>query len=94
MSENRILRLKSALRLEWRVQNGQDEKQQPDHPSFRDSVTSSTQITFSVRTTMLLAGYPPSPSHPATGLGTSDDHSKSPTSSAARLICAIDVAKD
>ena len=51
MSERRILRLKSALRLEWRCQNGKDEKQQPDHPtSLRDSIASSTKIGFSVHT--------------------------------------------
>ena len=51
MSEHRILRLKSALRLEWRCQNGKDEKQQPDHPtSLRDSIASSTKIGFSVHT--------------------------------------------
>ena len=51
MSERSILRLKSALRLEWRCQNGKDEKQQPDHPaSLRDSIASSTKIGFSVHT--------------------------------------------
>ena len=33
MSENRILRLKSALRPEWRGQNGQDEAEQFEHGS-------------------------------------------------------------
>jgi hypothetical protein len=33
MSENRILCLKSALRLEWRAQNGQDEAEQSEHGS-------------------------------------------------------------
>jgi hypothetical protein len=51
MPKYRILGLKSALRLDWRRQNGQKEKQQPDHPtSLRDSITSSTQIGFSVHT--------------------------------------------
>ena len=31
MSEHRILCLKSAFRLEWRGQNGQDEAEQPKH---------------------------------------------------------------
>src|ERR1019366_9156512 len=31
MSENRILCLKSALRLEWQAQNGQDEAEQSEH---------------------------------------------------------------
>jgi hypothetical protein len=31
MSENRILCLKSALRLEWQGQNGQDEAEQSEH---------------------------------------------------------------
>jgi type IV secretory pathway VirD2 relaxase len=31
MSENRILCLKSALRLEWRGQDGQDEAEQSEH---------------------------------------------------------------
>jgi hypothetical protein len=31
MSENRILCLKSAVRLEWQGQNGQDEAEQPEH---------------------------------------------------------------
>ena len=48
---NRILRLKPALRLEWRGQDGQNETEQPDHSaSSGDSITSSTQITFSVHT--------------------------------------------
>lgn len=51
MSENRILRVKPAFRLEWQGQNRKDEKQQPDHPaSLPDSVTSPTQIRFSVHT--------------------------------------------
>src|SRR5260370_22231164 len=49
MSENRILRLKPALRLEWQGQHGQDETEQPDHStSLGDSITSSTRIRFSV----------------------------------------------
>ena len=52
MSKYRILGFKSGLRLDCRRQNGQNEKQQPDHPaSLRDSLTSSTRIGFSVHTT-------------------------------------------
>ena len=48
MPEHRILRLKPALRLEWR---GKNETEQPDHSaSLGDSVTSSTRIRFSVHT--------------------------------------------
>src|SRR6476660_1319 len=48
MSENRILRLKPQLRLEWRGQDGQNETEQPDHSaSLGDSITSSTRIRFS-----------------------------------------------
>ena len=44
MSENRILRLKPALRLERRGQDGQNETEQPDHSaSLGDSITSSTR---------------------------------------------------
>jgi hypothetical protein len=51
MSEHRILRLKPALRLEWRGQDGQSEAEQPDHSaSLGDSITSSTRIRFSVHT--------------------------------------------
>src|SRR5258706_6513838 len=51
MPENRILRLKPALRLEWRGQHGQNETEQPDHSaSLGDSITSSTRIRFSVPT--------------------------------------------
>src|SRR5262245_56637583 len=57
MSKHRILGLKSAPRLAWRRQNGQNEKQQPDHStSLRDSVTSSTRIGFSVHTTFRMDG--------------------------------------
>jgi hypothetical protein len=42
MSKHRILGFKSGLRLDCRRQNGQNEKQQPDHlASLRDSFTSS-----------------------------------------------------
>src|SRR5258708_23245296 len=51
MSENRILRLKPALRLERRGKDGQNETEQPDHSaSLGDSITSSTRIRFSVHT--------------------------------------------
>ena len=51
MSEYRILRLKPALRLEWRGKDGQNETEQPDHSaSLGDSITSSTRIRFSVHT--------------------------------------------
>jgi hypothetical protein len=51
MSEHRILRLKPALRLERRRQDGQNETEQPDHSaSLVDSITSSTRIRFSVHT--------------------------------------------
>src|SRR5258708_15900503 len=51
MSERSILRLKPALRLEWRGQDGQNETEQPDHSaSLGDSITSSTRIRFSVHT--------------------------------------------
>jgi hypothetical protein len=51
MSKHRVLSFKPALRPERRDQNGQNEKQQPDHPaSLRDSITSSTRIGFSVHT--------------------------------------------
>ena len=51
MSENRILRLQPALRLERRGQDGQNETEQPDHSaSLGDSITSSTRIRFSVHT--------------------------------------------
>jgi hypothetical protein len=40
MSENRILRLKPALRLEWRGQDGQNKPSQRDHrANLTDSVT-------------------------------------------------------
>jgi len=51
MSERRILCFKSTLRLERRSQDGQNETEQPNHSaSLGDSVTSSTQIRFSVHT--------------------------------------------
>ncbi|SRR5258708_3325472 len=56
MSKYRILRLRPALRPERQGQNGQYEMQKPEHPaSLRDSVTSSTQITFSVHSRSLLS---------------------------------------
>src|SRR5258707_9368063 len=51
MSKHRVLSLKPHLRLEWRGQDGQNETEQPDHSaSLGDSITSSTQIRFSVHT--------------------------------------------
>jgi hypothetical protein len=44
MSKHRVLSFKPQLRLEWRGQDGQNETEQPD------SITSSTQIRFSVHT--------------------------------------------
>src|SRR3981081_1237706 len=52
MSKHHVLSFKPQLRLEWRGQDGQSETEQPDHStSLGDSVTSSTQIRFSVHTT-------------------------------------------
>src|SRR5260370_23778001 len=51
MSKHRVLSFKAQLRLEWRGQDGQNETEQPDHSaSLGDSITSSTQIKFSVYT--------------------------------------------
>src|SRR5258706_7970590 len=51
MSKHRVLSLKPQLRLEWRGQDGQNETEQPDHSaSLGDSITSSTQMRFSVHT--------------------------------------------
>src|SRR6202045_966160 len=51
MSKHHVLSLKPQLRLEWRGQDGQSETEQPDHSaSLGDSITSSTQIGFSVHT--------------------------------------------
>src|SRR5258705_5400473 len=51
ISKHRVLGLKPQLRLEWRGQDGQNETEQPDHSaSLGDSITSSTQIRFSVHT--------------------------------------------
>jgi hypothetical protein len=33
MSKHRVLSLKPQLRLEWRGRDGQNETEQPDHPS-------------------------------------------------------------
>src|SRR5258706_5404524 len=49
MSKQRVLSFKPQLRLERRGQDGQNETEQPDH-SASDSITSSTQIRFSVHT--------------------------------------------
>jgi hypothetical protein len=54
MSKHRVLRFKPQLRLERRGQDGQNETKQPDHSaSLGDSITSSTQIRFSVHTTIV-----------------------------------------
>src|SRR5712692_5106484 len=67
MSKHRVLSFKPQLRLEWRGQDGQNETEQPDHSaSLGDSITSSTQIRFSVHTWPMpisrnprsLIGYP------------------------------------
>jgi hypothetical protein len=51
MSKHRVLSFKPQLRFEWRSQDGQSETEQPDHSaSLGDSITSSTQIRFSVHT--------------------------------------------
>src|SRR5258706_8825111 len=51
MSNHRVLSFKPQLRPEWRGQDGQNETEQPDHSaSLGDSITSSTQIRFSVHT--------------------------------------------
>src|ERR1700719_2518992 len=56
MSKHRVLSFKPQLRLEWRGQDGQNETEQPDHSaSLGDSITSSTQIRFSVHTDAFLA---------------------------------------
>src|SRR5258705_1821967 len=51
MPKHGVLSLKPQLRPEWRGQDGQSETEQPDHSaSLCDSITSSTQIRFSVHT--------------------------------------------
>src|ERR1700686_3708615 len=51
MSQHSVLSFNPQLRLEWRGQDGQNETEQPDHSaSLGDSITSSTQIRFSVHT--------------------------------------------
>src|SRR5262252_11245120 len=51
MPKHRVLSLKPHLRLDRRGQDGQDEKQKPDHSaSLGDSITSSTRMRFSVHT--------------------------------------------
>src|ERR1022692_4343049 len=51
LSKHRVLSFKPQLRLERRGQDGQNETEQPDHSaSLGDSITSSTQIRFSVHT--------------------------------------------
>jgi hypothetical protein len=57
MSKHRILSFKPQLRPEWRGHDGQNETDQPDHSaSLGDSITSSTQIRFSVHTPTTKAG--------------------------------------
>src|SRR5205807_4450801 len=51
LSKHRVLSFKPQLRLERRGQDGQNKTEQPDHSaSLGDSITSSTQIRFSVHT--------------------------------------------
>src|SRR5258705_4270922 len=55
MSKHRVLSFKPQLRLEWRGQDSQNETEQPDHSaSLGDSITSSSQIRFSVHTGQLV----------------------------------------
>jgi hypothetical protein len=60
MSENRILCLKSALRLEWRGQNGQDEAEQSVHglQMLGDSFGQSMRMKFSVHTAAIVRFVP------------------------------------
>jgi ABC-type molybdate transport system substrate-binding protein len=52
MAKHRVLSFKPHRRLEWRGQDGHNEKEQPNHSaSLGDSITSSTRIRFSVHTT-------------------------------------------
>src|SRR6266404_1539005 len=61
MSKHRVLSFKPQLRLEWRGQDGQNETEQPDHSaSLGDSITSSTQIRFSVHTAHFPFAFSPS----------------------------------
>src|SRR5260370_23373851 len=58
MSKHRVLGYKPQLRLEWRGQEGQNETEQSDHSaSLGDSITSSTQIRFSVHTTVASSDF-------------------------------------
>src|SRR5271168_4548483 len=68
MSKHRVLSLKPQLRLERRGQDGQNETEQPDHSaSLGDSITSSTQIRFSVHTGLTNSPHPSSrEGHPST----------------------------
>ena len=51
LSERRILRVKSALRLEWRSQDAQHKKDQRYHAARRaDSLTPPTRMRFSAHT--------------------------------------------
>ncbi len=51
MAKDRVLSFKPHRRLEWRGQDGHNEKEQPNHStSFGNSITSSTRIRFSVHT--------------------------------------------
>jgi hypothetical protein len=52
-AERRILSFKPALRLEWYGQESKKYTHQPEHGvSIGDSITPSTQIRFSVHTTV------------------------------------------
>src|SRR5260370_5619581 len=54
MSKHRVLSFKPKLRLEWRGQHGQSEREQPDHSAnLGDSITASTRIRFSVHTGLM-----------------------------------------
>src|ERR1700722_18607818 len=54
MAKHRVLSFKPHRRLEWRGQDGHNEKEQPNHStSLGDSITSSTRIRFSVHTSQV-----------------------------------------
>ena len=51
MAKDRVLSFKPHRRLEWRGQDGHNEKEQPNHStSLGDSITSSTRKRFSLHT--------------------------------------------
>jgi hypothetical protein len=73
MPKHRVLSLKPHLRLDWRGQDSQEEKQKPDHSaSLGDSITSSTWMRSSVHTDhdvwMILTGLQPNPTAVRSGL--------------------------